>query len=263
MDMGLNGKVALVCAASRGLGRAIAQSLSAEGALVAICGRDDLAIQATAKEIEAKTGHPVLGVQADLSIPADVERFLADTRAKFGEIDILVNNAGGPPAGGLEALSDEQWQAGIDLGLMTIIRLTKAVVPSMKAKNWGRIITIASTTVQQPKEDLLISSTVRAGVAAFMKAISHNLAPHNVLVHTVCPGPTRTDRMVGLAGMIAKNKGITPEEAERGLIADVSMGRMGRPEEVADLVTALASERLSFSTGLTLAVDGGQVKSLL
>jgi 3-oxoacyl-[acyl-carrier protein] reductase len=263
MDLGLNGKVALVCAASKGLGRAIAQSLSAEGALVAICGRDEATIQATAREIEARTGHPVLAVQADLADPADVERFLKATRERFGEIDILVNNAGGPPAGGLEALSDAQWQAGIDLGLMTIVRMTRAVVPGMKARNWGRIITIASTTVQQPKEDLLISSTVRAGVAAFMKAISHNLAPHNVLVHTVCPGPTRTDRMVNLAGMIAKNKGISTEEAERGLVADVSMGRMGRPEEVADLVTALASDRLSFSTGLTLAVDGGQVKSLL
>jgi 3-oxoacyl-[acyl-carrier protein] reductase len=263
MDMGLEGKVALVCAASRGLGRAIARSLSAEGALVAICGRDAASIEKAAREIEAETGNPVLAVQADLAIVADVDRFYETARSRFGAIDILVNNAGGPPAGGLDAVNEAQWREGIELGLLTIIRLTKQVVPGMKERRWGRIITIASTTVHQPKEDLLISSTVRAGVAAFMKAISHNLAKDNVLVHTVCPGPTRTDRMVALAGMISKNRGITAEEAEASLTADVPMGRMGRPEEIADLVTCLASNRLSFSTGLTLAADGGQVKSLL
>lgn len=263
MDLGLTGKVALVCAASRGIGRAIARSLSAEGALVAICGRDAAALERAAAEISGETGHPVLAVQADLSQTADVDRLYETVKAKLGDIDILVNNAGGPPAGGLEALSEDQWRAGIELGLLSLIRLTKAVLPAMKAKRWGRVITIASTTVQQPKEDLLISSTVRAGVAAFMKAIAHNLAKDNVLVHTVCPGPTRTNRMLDLAGMIAKNKGISPEEAEAGLTADVPMGRMGKPEEVADLVACLASERLGYSTGLTLAVDGGQVKSLL
>lgn len=263
MNMGLEGKVALVCAGSKGLGRAIARSLSAEGALVAICARDRDQVEATAREIEGETGHPVLGIQADLAKPEDVERFYQTARDRFGEVDVLVNNAGGPPAGGLDAVTEDQWRAGVELGMFTIIKLTKLVLPSMKARQWGRVITIASTTVQQPKEDLLISSTVRAGMAAFMKAIAAGLAPHNVLVHTVCPGPTRTDRMVNLAGMISKNRGITPEEAEAGLISDVPMGRMGCPEEVADLVTCLASDRLSFSTGLTLAVDGGQVKSLL
>ena len=263
MDLQLAGKVALVGAGSRGLGRAIAQALSAEGAKVALCSRNADDAERAAREIAAVTGNPVLGVKADLSVAAEVDHFYLTARDHFGEIDILVNNAGGPPAGGLDAITEDQWRAGLELGLMTTIRLAKLAVPSMKERNWGRLIAIASTTVQQPKEDLLISSTVRAGVAAFMKAISHDLAKHNVLVHTVCPGPTRTDRMVNLAGMIAKNRGITPEEAEAGLIADVPMGRMGAPEEVADLVTFLASARPSFSTGLALAVDGGQVRSLL
>ena len=167
MDLGLEGKVALVCAASRGIGRAVARSLSAEGALVAICGRDAGSIEAAAREIEAETGNPVLAVQADLAIAADVDRFYETARARFGAVDILVNNAGGPPAGGLDAVNEAQWREGIELGLLTIIRLTKHVLPGMKSRQWGRVITIASTTVHQPKEDLLISSTVRAPAIPF------------------------------------------------------------------------------------------------
>lgn len=262
MELGLEGKVALVCAASRGLGRAIATSLSSEGALVAICARQEEALKKTAAEIQTKTGNRVLAIRADLSRAKEVDALLASVREQLGEIDILVNNAGGPPAGGLETLSEAQWRDAIELGLMTTVKLTKQVLPSMKQRQWGRIISIASTTVQQPKEDLLLSSTVRAGVAAFMKAIAENLAKDNVLVHTVCPGPTRTARMIELANTLAAKKGISPAEAERGLTADVPMGRMGRPEEVGDLVACLVSDRLSFNTGLTLAVDGGQVKAI-
>lgn len=262
MDLGIEGKVALVCAASRGLGRAIASSLSSEGALVAICARQEEALKKTATEIQAMTGNRVVAIRADLSRAEEVDALLASVREQLGEIDILVSNAGGPPAGGLETLSEAQWRDAIELGLMTTVKLTKQVLPSMKQRQWGRIVSIASTTVQQPKEDLLLSSTVRSGVAAFMKAIAENLAKDNVLVHTVCPGPTRTARMIELANTLAAKKGISPEEAERGLTADVPMGRMGRPEEVGDLVACLVSDRLSFNTGLTLAVDGGQVKAI-
>lgn len=262
MDLGLKGRVALVCAASRGIGRAVATSLSAEGALVAICARDAEALRAAAAEIQAQTGNRVLAVATDLSRADQLEALVAQVEAELGPIDILVNNAGGPPAGGLATLTDAQWQDAIELGMMTTIRLTRRVLPGMKERQWGRIVTIASTTVQQPKEDLLLSTTVRAGVAAFMKAISEQLARDNVLVHTVCPGPTRTARMLELAKTLATKKGTSPEVEERGLTADVPMGRMGRPEEVGDLVACLASDRLSYATGLTLTVDGGQVKRL-
>jgi 3-oxoacyl-[acyl-carrier protein] reductase len=262
MDLGLKGRVALVCAASRGIGRAVATSLSAEGALVAICARDEGALAAAAAEIQAQTGHQVLAVRADLREADQLEALVTQVEQGLGPIEILVNNAGGPPAGGLGTLTDAQWHDAIELGMMAAIRLTRRVLPGMKERQWGRVITIASTTVQQPKEDLLLSSTVRAGVAAFMKALSEGLAKDNVLVHTVCPGPTRTTRMRELARTLAAKKGTSPEIEESGLVADVPMGRMGRPEEVGDLVACLASDRLSYATGLTLTVDGGQVKRL-
>lgn len=263
MDLGIKDKVALVCAASKGIGRATAQALAAEGAKVAICGRDVATLEATATELAAATGATVVAIQADMSKPDSVAALIAQVEVKLGPIDILVHNAGGPPPGGLDAVDEAQWQAGLETGLMSLIRMVKAVSPGMQARKWGRIVTIASTTVQQPKEDLLVSSTVRAGVAAFLKALSGRLSKDNVTVHTVCPGPTRTGRMIDLAGRIATQKGITPEEAEAGLTADVPMGRMGRPEEVGDFVAMLCSDRLGFSTGLTVAVDGGQVKALI
>ena len=263
MDLGLKGKIALVCAASRGLGRAVAYSLAAEGCRVAICGRDEAALKKTAEELAQATGATVVPIVADVTKIPDVDRLLAEVRRQLGEIDILVHNVGGPPAGGLMAVNDDQWRAGIDSMLMSLIHMVRDVVPGMKERRWGRVVAIASSTIQQPKEDLLISSTVRAGVAAFLKAIAAGLSKDNVLVHTVCPGPTRTNRMVDLAGTIARNKGITPEEAEAGLTADVPMGRMGNPEEVGDFITCLVSDRLTFTTGLTVAVDGGQVKALI
>lgn len=263
MDLGLKNRVALVCAASRGIGRAVAHALAAEGCQVAICGRDQAALEKTAHELAQATGATVLPIVADVALIPDVDRLLGEVEARLGPIDILVHNVGGPPAGGLMAVNDDQWRAGIDSMLMSLIHMARAVVPGMKDRQWGRIVSIASTTVQQPKEDLLISSTVRAGVAAFLKAIAAGLSKDNVLVHTVCPGPTRTNRMIDLAGTIAKNKGITPEEAEAGLTADVPMGRMGSPEEVGDFVACLVSDRLTFTTGLTVAVDGGQVKALI
>ena len=263
MDLGIRGKVALVCAASKGLGRATAHALAAEGCKVAICGRDKATLEATARELSELTGGHVMAIPADVSQPEQVEALLTMVALELGPIDILVHNAGGPPPGGLDAVDEAQWAAGIELGLMSLIRMVKVVSPGMIERKWGRIVSIASTTVQQPKEDLLVSSTVRAGVAAFLKALSGRLAKDNVTVHTVCPGPTRTNRMIDLAGRIAGQKGITPEEAEAGLTADVPMGRMGRPEEVGDFVAMLCSDRLGFSTGLTVAVDGGQVKALI
>ena len=262
MDLGLKGRRALVCAASKGLGRAIATSLSAEGAVVAICSRNRDAIVTTAREIEAQTGNRVLPFVADLGRSEDVERLYQEASEALEGIDILVNNFGGPPAGGLDVVTDDQWRDALEVGMLSVIQLTRRVIPSMRERKWGRIITVSSTTVLEPSERLLISSTVRSGTAAFMKAIAPGLAKDNVLVHTVCPGPTRTDRMIYLTETAAARKGTTPEAEERVLTSDIPMGRMGRPEELGDVVACLASDRFSYTTGLTLAVDGGQVKRL-
>jgi 3-oxoacyl-[acyl-carrier protein] reductase len=260
MDLGLKGRRALVCAASKGLGRAIATSLSAEGAWVAICSRNGEAITQTAREIEAQTGNCILPFVADMGKASDVEALYTAVNEALGGIDILINNAGGPPAGGLDVVTDAQWRAALEAGMLSVIQLTQRVIPGMRERRWGRIITVSSTTVLQPSESLLISSTVRSGTAAFMKAIAPGLAQDNILVHTVCPGPTRTDRMIDLAEAIAAQKGTSPATEEAAMTADIPMGRMGRPEELADLVACLASDRLSYATGLTLAVDGGQTR---
>lgn len=262
MDLGLKGRRALVCAASKGLGRAIATSLSAEGAIVAICSRREAAITQAAREIEAQTGNRVLPFVADLSRRDDVDRLVDEVQEALGGIDILINNFGGPPAGGLDDVSEQDWRDAVDLGMLSVIQLTQRVIPGMRAQRWGRIITVSSTTVLEPSERLLISSTVRSGTAAFMKAIAPGLAPDNILVHTVCPGPTRTDRTVYLAETAAARKGTTPEAEEAAMAAEIPMGRLGRPQELGDLVACLASDRLSYATGLTLAVDGGLVKCI-
>lgn len=262
MDLGLKGRRALVCAASKGLGRAIATSLSAEGAVVAIASRSEAAITQAAREIEAQTGNRVLPFVADLGRSDDVERLVQAAQEAMGGIDILVNNFGGPPAGGLDVVTEEQWREALEVGMLSVIQLTQRVLPGMRERQWGRIITVSSTTVLEPSERLLISSTVRSGTAAFMKAIAAGLAPDNILVHTVCPGPTRTDRTVYLAEAAAAQKGTTPEAEEAAMTAGIPMGRMGRPEELGDLVACLASDRFSYATGLTLAVDGGMVKCL-
>jgi 3-oxoacyl-[acyl-carrier protein] reductase len=260
MDLGIDKRVALVCASSKGIGRAVAQCLAQEGARVALCARNEEVLSATCQAIKAETNAEVLGVPADLSRKEDIDRLVRTVSSELGSIEILVNNAGGPPPGGLMVLDDEAWQQALQLGLMSIVRLTRAVLPEMVERRWGRIVTIASNTVQQPREDLLLSSTVRAAVASLNKAIAAGLAQQNVLVHTVCPGPVGTDRMKQLALGIAKAKGISPAEAEQGLVNDVPMNRMATPEEIAALVACLVSERLSFMTGNTIAVDGGQLK---
>lgn len=262
MDLGLKGRRALVCAASKGLGRAVAKALSQEGAYVAICSRTPEAITATAKAIAAETGTPVHPFAADLGKPEEVDRLYDDVLETLGGIDILINNFGGPPPGGLDAVSEQDWRDALEVGMLSVIRLTQRVVPGMRARRWGRILTVASTTVIEPSEHLLISSTVRAGTAAFMKAIAPGLAKDNVLVHTLCPGPTRTDRMIQLAEAGARQKGIPPESEEANLTRDIPMGRMGEPEEFASVVACLASDRFSYVTGLTLPIDGGLVRCL-
>ena len=259
MDLGLKDRVALVCASSQGLGKAIAKSLAQEGASVAICSRNQKRLEETRQTLAAETNAKIISVVADLSWKQDLEKLLKTVEANLGSIDILVNNTGNPPAGRLAQLSESDWDRAYQLVLMSAIRLIKGVIPSMMEGGWGRVINIATSAVEQPRGDLLISTTFRAGLAAFSRAIAAELAEHNILIHTVCPGVIGTGAMLNLAENMAAAEEITVQAARDRLTFGVPMGRMGQPEEIAALVTCLASDRLNYMTGQTITIDGGKL----
>jgi len=261
--LGLRGKVALVVAASKGLGKAAALELAREGAAVAICARTEATLRATAAEIERATGSEVLAVVADVSHADDVERLVQATVDRFGRLDILVTNAGGPPPGYFLDLGDEPWHAAVELTLMSTVRLCRAAIPHMRKNGWGRIVNITSVSVKQPMDNLLLSNALRAGVVGLAKTLSNQFASDGVTVNSVCPGWTLTDRVVELNATRAREDGVSVREVERQVTADIPMGRMGQPQELAALIAFLASERAGYITGTAIPVDGGYVKGLL
>jgi 3-oxoacyl-[acyl-carrier protein] reductase len=258
MDLGLRGKVALVTAASKGMGRACAVALGGEGARVAMCARTEADLRGAADEVR-KTGAEVLAVPADVTRGADVTALVDRVAQTFGGVDILVANAGGPPRGFFDELGDEQWQGAFELSLLSTVRLVRAVLPSMRARRWGRILTIQSVSVKQPLPDLVLSNAVRPGVAGLMKTLAAQLGKDNITVNTVCPGRIMTDRF--LSGM--KVHGLSRDDYLARQSTDIPLGRIGTPEEFASVVTFLASERASYVTGVAIQVDGGLVRGLL
>lgn len=256
MDLGLQDKIALVCASSKGLGRAVAEELAAEGARVCMCARTPETLAAAAQEIQSRTAGEILPLPADVTREGDIVRLVEAVRKKWGAIHILVNNAGGPPGGPFETHSLEAWRKAVELNFLSAVQLCRQVAPIMKDQRWGRIINITSVAVKQPVEGLMLSNAVRAAVIGFAKTLANELGPYNVLVNNVCPGYTRTARLMELAG---KN----PQETYRQWEKQIPLGRLGEPKEFAALVAFLASERASYITGATVAVDGGFVKSLL
>lgn len=263
MDLGLRGKVALVAAASRGLGRAIAAELAREGAALVICARDDEAIARAAREIAQETGARVVPVRADVSRLEEIGPLVEQGVRALGPIDILVTNAGGPPAGPFEAHDAAAWEAAFRLTLRSAVELSRAVLPGMRARRWGRILNVTSITVKQPVDDLILSNSLRAAVTGFARTLANEVAADGVTVNNLLPGYTRTERVVSLADALSARDGITPEAVRARWEQQIPMRRLGEPEELAALAAFLASERAGYITAQSIAVDGGWIRSLV
>lgn len=259
MDLGIKGRVALVTASSRGLGHACAISLAREGAKVAICAREKEKLLQTEAELKS-LGGTVFSAVADLNKLSDIDRLVEGTQNALGPIDILVANTGGPPIGYFLSVSSQMWEDAFRLLVEGVAHLVRLVLPGMKERKWGRIIAIESTSVKQPIDGLVLSNSLRMAVVGMFKSIALEVASTGVRVNVVCPGPMDTDAIQRVLQLGARRDGVSIEEARARLEKGIPVGRMGKPEELADVVVFLASERASFVTGVALPVDGGLVR---
>jgi 3-oxoacyl-[acyl-carrier protein] reductase len=262
MNFGLENRVAIVTAASKGLGYASALGLAQEGAKVAICARSEQDIQQAAATIRNETGADVLPLTADVTKKEDLARVVEATVAQFGGVHILVPNSGGPSPGTFETLDEEKWQQALDSTLFSTTRLIQYALPHLKAAGWGRIVVITSTSAKQPIAGLLLSNSVRAGIVGLLKTLSQEFAPYGITVNNVAPGSFSTARIDHILDVRSKAAGITVEEARKQMEARIPLGRLGAPQELANAVVFLASEAASYVTGQTWVVDGGQTLGL-
>ena len=263
MELGLSGKIAIVGGASKGLGRACALGLASEGARVAICSRDAAALGRAAAEIAEETGSEVVPVPGDLSRPSDVKDLFRSAVDRFGGLDIVVNNSGGPPPGGALSADEEAWDRAIQLSLLFFARMSREAVPHMRKRGGGRITNILASSVKQPIPNLVLSAATRLGAVGYAKTLADEVAGDGILVNNVAPGYLLTDRMMEVIDDRAGVDGTTTDEAMRALESNIPMGRIGRPEELANLVVFLASDAASYITGTTIQVDGGVIRSML
>jgi len=267
MDLGLRDKIVLVTAASAGIGRAAADSFAREGSRLALCARRVEALETTAAALRQQHGADVLALPCDVADAAQIDAMVARVVAHYGTVHVLVNNAGGPPPGRSDQVTDADWQRAFELTLMSAVRATRAVLPHMRRQRWGRIVNVSSYSVKQPIPDILLSNALRLGVAGWAKTVATEVARDNVLINTVGPGWTRTDRVTQMLESRASASGqgggaaVTAADAEAAIVRNVPLGRLGEPGEIADVIAFLASERASFVTGTFLAVDGGVVQS--
>ena len=259
MDLGLQGKVAIVAAASKGLGLAVARGLAAEGARVAICARGAKQLQDAAESI----GPGAMATPVDVTDVAQVNAFVESVKQRFGRVDICVTNAGGPPSKTFEQTNTEDWEAAVRLNLMSTLYFAHAVLPGMKAQGWGRLLTITSVSVKQPLDGLILSNSVRAAVAGLVKSLANEYGAFGVTVNNVCPGYTATDRLNAIAGKLAEDQQTDEAAIKERWAALTALKRVATPEEFASVVVFLASERASYLTGVSLAVDGGLTRGLL
>jgi 3-oxoacyl-[acyl-carrier protein] reductase len=263
MDLGLRGRVAIVAAASKGLGRAVAEELAREGAHVAICSREAKNIERTAHDIQASTQQAILWRAVDVTQEHAVAGFVADVDKEFGRLDICVTNSGGPPSNSFADTQPDDWRAAVDQLLMSTVFFARETLPRMKRNNWGRFITITSSAVKQPVDGLLLSNSLRAAVTGLARTLANEYGTYNVTVNNVCPGYTRTARLDNLAKTISARSNVKPDEVFAGWAHEIPAGRIGTPQEFAAVVAFLASERASYVNGTSIAVDGGLVRSLL
>lgn len=264
MDYQLRGRVALVNAASRGLGRAIAEALAAEGARLVISSRDNAAISQAARDIAAAHRAEVVPVAADVAVAGAAEHLVDAAVDRFGGLDILVNNSGGPPGGTFTDFDDAAWQQAFDLLLLNVVRMVRAALPHLRASGAGRIINVASSSVKEPIPGLILSNSLRAAVAGLAKSLADELAPDQITVNTVLPGRILTDRLRGPFVESARQAGMDVDELARAEVAkEVPLGRVGEPSDLANLVAFLCSAPAAYLTGLAVAVDGGKIRAML
>ena len=263
MDRELKGKVAIVGGASKGLGRACAEVLAGEGAKVVTCSRTAADLERAAQEIRDKTGTDVFAFAGDLEQHATIQALIAATIKRHGQIDILVNNSGGPPLAKSFSATEEQWAVAVQRSLLYFVRMSREAIPHLKKQKGGRIINILASTVYQPIPNLALSGATRAGVVAFAKSLADEIGRDGILVNNVCPGSLLSERMLGNVTARAKELGITLEAALAQRAEETSIGRIGDPKELANLVAFLASGKASYITGTTIRVDGGLVRSVL
>ena len=262
METGLANRVAIIAASSQGLGRAAAFALAAEGAHVALCARGGEALEHTAAAIRERFKVRVHAETLDVHDTQGIEQFVKNVDRLLGRIDVCVTNAGGPPAKWFLETTDEDWDRAFSLNLRSTAAFARAVIPAMQRNRWGRIITISSITVRQPQPQLVLSNAVRAGVMGLVRSLANEFGKDGILVNNVAPGYTATERLKELAGRAALASGRSEQDIERTWIDQIPLQRLGKPEELADVIVWLASERASFVTGQTILVDGGMYKGL-
>lgn len=263
MNLGLAGKVAIVAAASKGLGRAVAHELAMAGADVAICARDATSLEKTAKEIGKAAGREVFWQALDVTDQPRVAQFVEAVEKRSGRVDICVTNAGGPPAKKFLEISLEEWRAAVELTLLSAVYFAREVLPRMQKNRWGRLVTITSVSVKQPIDGLLLSNSIRAAVTGLARTLANEFGADGITVNNVCPGYTLTERLDELAEKLGRDAGVPREKILGNWSAQVPLGRLAQPKEFAALVAFLCSERASYINGTSIAVDGGWVRSLL
>ena len=262
MDYRLGGRVALVNAASRGLGRGIAEALAAEGARLVITSRDEEAVRRTAQEISVAYRAEVVPVVADVATAVAAERAATAAIDSFGALDILITNSGGPPGGGFADFDDAAWQQAFELLLLSVVRMVRVTLPHLRASGHGRIVNVASSAVREPIPGLILSNAMRAGVAGLAKTLADELAPDQVTVNTVLPGRILTDRLRGPFLEPARSAGVSVDDLARAEVAkEVPLGRVGEPSDMGNLVAFLCSDAAAYLTGLAVPVDGGRLRS--
>lgn len=262
MDFGLQGKCAFIAGASKGLGYAAALQLAREGANVAICARTESTLHEAAAQIRDETGQEVAAYPGDVTDTADLDNIFASIENDWHRLDILVANAGGPPAGTLDEVSPEQYREAANLNLQSTIEMVYRSLPLMRKHGWGRLIAITSLSVKQPVNNLILSNVSRAGIITFFKTLANTVGQEGITANVVCPGHFKTQRSIELLKSWAESSGETPEDIEKERSAEIPLKRYGEPEELANVIAFLASERASYVTGTAIQVDGGIIRGI-